>query len=83
MALPEAIVSYLNENAEREGASTPQAQDDLFKLGVLDSFSLVDFVSILEGQFGMKISDSDINPQNFGSIEAIERYLDARRGQER
>lgn len=47
MALPEAVISYLNENAEREGVATPQAGDDLFKLGVLDSFTLVDFVSIL------------------------------------
>jgi acyl carrier protein len=83
MALPEAVISYLNENAEREGAATPQAQDDLFKLGVLDSFSLVDFVSILEGQFGMRISDSDVNPENFRSIEAIERYIDSRGGQDR
>lgn len=47
MALPEAVISYLNENAEREGVATPKAGDDLFKLGILESFTLVDFVSIL------------------------------------
>ncbi len=84
MALPEAVISYLNENAEREGVATPpQAEDDLFKLGVLDSFSLVDFVSILEGQFSIAISDSDVNPENFRSIEVIERYVNSRRGQDR
>jgi acyl carrier protein len=80
MALPETVISYLNENAERQGIAMPQSTDDLFKLGVLDSFSLVDFVSILEGQFGIQISDSDVNPENFRSIEAIERYVDSRRG---
>ena len=83
MALPEAVISYLNENAEREGVATPQAEDDLFKLGVLDSFTLVDFVSILEDQFSIKISDSDVNPENFRSIEVVERYVDSRRGQDR
>jgi acyl carrier protein len=82
MALPEAVISYLKENAERQGIATPQFKDDLFKLGVLDSFSLVDFVSILEGQFSIQISDSDVNPENFRSIEAIERYVDSRRRQD-
>ena len=83
MALPEAVISYLNENAQREGVATPQAEDDLFKLGILDSFTLVDFVSILEGQFSIEISDSDVNPENFRSIDVIERYVDSRRGQDR
>ena len=80
MALPEGVLSYLNENAEREGVATPQSKDDLFKLGVLDSFSLVDFVSLLEEQYSIKISDSDVNPENFRSIEVIEQYVDSRRG---
>ena len=83
MALSENVMSYLNENAERAGAAAPQVEDDLFKLGVLDSFTLVDFVSILEEQYSIAISDSDVNPENFRSIEIIERYINSRRGQER
>jgi acyl carrier protein len=83
MALPEGVISYLNENAEKEGLAAPQAEDDLFRLGVLDSFTLVDFVSILEEQYSIEISDSDVNPENFRSIEIIERYVDSRRGQDR
>ena len=83
MALPEGVISYLNENAEKEGLAALQAEDDLFRLGVLDSFTLVDFVSILEEQYSIEISDSDVNPENFRSIEIIERYVDSRRGQDR
>lgn len=82
MALPEGVIGYLNENAEREGVAAPEVSDDLFKLGVLDSFTLVDLVSILEEQFNIKIGDSDVNPENFRSIEVIERYVDSRRGQD-
>jgi acyl carrier protein len=81
MTLPDPIISYLNENAERQGIAAPQFKDDLFKQGVLDSFSLVDFVSILESQFNIQIGDSDVNPENFRSIEAIELYVDSRRRQ--
>jgi acyl carrier protein len=80
MALPQAVTDYLNENAQREGLEQPGASDDLFRLGVLDSFALVDFISVLEAECGIKIPDADVNPGNFQSLEAIERYVDARKG---
>ena len=80
MALPQAVTDYLNENAQREGLEQPGASDDLFRLGVLDSFALVDFISVLEAECGNKIPDADVNPGNFQSLEAIERYVDARKG---
>ena len=83
VALTENVMSYLNENAESAGVAAPQFKDDLFKLGVLDSFTLVDFVSILEDQYSIAISDSDVNPENFRSIEVIEQYVNSRRGQAR
>ena len=82
MTLPSSVISYLQENAEKEGVPTPQSGDDLFKLGILDSFTLVDFVSILEEQFSIKISDSDVTPENFRTIEAVEQYVDTHRGQD-
>lgn len=80
MALPEGVTDYLRENAEREGLGAPGRADDLFKMGVLDSFALVDFISVLETECGMRIPDGDVNQGNFQSIEAIERYVAARKG---
>jgi acyl carrier protein len=81
MALPEPVLAYLNDNARRAGAPTPNETDDLFKAGVLDSFALVDFLTVLEEQTGIKVPDSDVNPSNFQTIQAIERYAEARKGQ--
>jgi acyl carrier protein len=80
MALAESVTTYLKENAQREGVPAPQPGDDLFKLGVLDSFSLVDLVSFLEEHYSLRIPDADVNAANFRSIEAIESYVAARRG---
>lgn len=80
MALPQGVIDYLNESAQTNGAEQPQAGDDLFKMGVLDSFALVDFVTVLEEQTGIKVADSDVNPANFQTIEAIERYVASRQG---
>ena len=73
-------MDFLNESAQSNGAEQPKASDDLFKMGVLDSFALVDFVTVLEQECGIKIPDSDVNPANFESIEAIQRYVDAHKG---
>jgi acyl carrier protein len=78
MALPQGVIDYLNDNAQTNGVEQPQAGDDLFKLGVLDSFALVDFVTMLEGETGITVPDGDVNPANFQTIEAIERYVASR-----
>jgi acyl carrier protein len=80
MSLPESVTSYISENAKREGVPAPQPSDDLFKSGVLDSFTLVDLVAILEEQFSIKIPDGDVSAVNFQTIQDIENYVDARRG---
>jgi acyl carrier protein len=81
MALPQGVTDYLNENAQNNGAQAPGPGDDLFKAGVLDSFALVDFLAVLEEHAGIKVPDSDINPSNFQTIQAIERYAEGRKGQ--
>ena len=78
MSLPQPTIDFLNNAAESNGAHQPQAVDDLFELGALDSFALVDFVTVLEEHCGIKVPDPDINPTNFRTIEAIERYVAAR-----
>lgn len=79
MSLPQAAISFVNENAESNGAEHPRHGEDLFKLGALDSFALVDFVTLLEEHCGIHVPDADVNPVNFRTIEAIERYIESRR----
>ena len=81
MSLPEAAMSFLNVNAESNGAAPPALGEDLFKSGALDSFALVDFVGVLEENYGISIPDADVRPNNFRTLEAIERYVAGRRGE--
>jgi acyl carrier protein len=79
MLLPRAAIEFVNENAGSNGAQDPGRADDLFKIGALDSFALVDFVTVLEEHCGITIPDGDVNPANFRTIESIERYVESRR----
>ena len=79
MALPQGVIDFINESARSNGAEQPGASDDLFKMGVLDSFALVDFVTVLEQETGISVPDGDVNPANFQTVEQIERYVESRR----
>jgi acyl carrier protein len=80
MSLPEPVLAYLNQNARTVSAAPPQDGDDLFLTGVLDSFTLVDFVTVLEENAGIKVPDADVNPANFQTIKAIDSYVNERKG---
>ncbi|HEX8173891.1 MAG TPA: acyl carrier protein [Pyrinomonadaceae bacterium] len=79
MALSQGVIDFLNESARSNGAEQPGTSDDLFQMGVLDSFALVDFVTVLEQETGISVPDGDVNPANFQSIEQIERYVESKR----
>jgi acyl carrier protein len=42
---------------------------------VLDSVGAVDLAVALEGVFGISIPFVDINPQHFGSVDDLARYI--------
>lgn len=44
---------------------------DFIEAGYLDSFDVIQLVSMLESEFNVLISALEIVPENFGSVEAI------------
>jgi acyl carrier protein len=54
-------------------------QDSLLQLGVVDSLGFVELVEEVQARFGVSVQDVDITEENFGSIEAIVRYVEQRR----
>ena len=73
--LPESVMSFLSKAAKEARTSLPEANSSLFLAGVLDSFSLVDFVSVIETECGIKVSDSDLRPENFDTITKVESFI--------
>ena len=43
--------------------------------GMLDSFDVINLVTTLDEEFGIYIDGTDVLPENFSSIDAIERLL--------
>ena len=49
--------------------------ENFFDEGMLDSFDLMTLVSTLDERFGIKIDGTDILPENFANVDAIEALV--------
>jgi acyl carrier protein len=52
--------------------------EDLIDTGVVNSLGIFQLVAFLEERFQMSIGDEQITPENFGTIDRIERMVAAR-----
>jgi acyl carrier protein len=68
----------LERLAPATGRTELAGDEDLIESGVLDSLGIFQLVEFLEERFGVAIADSEITPDNFGTLERIERLVAGR-----
>lgn len=54
--------------------------DSLLESGIVDSLGILEIVAFLEKEFGITISDEELVPENFESIESLAKFSVARGG---
>ena len=74
--LPESIMEFLNQAAQDARTQLPDNNSSLFMSGVLDSFSLVELVTLIESECGIKVDDADLRPENFDSISKVSSFIE-------
>lgn len=55
--------------------------DSLLGRGIIDSIGVMELVTFVQEEFGVTVEDEAITEENFGTIAAIARFVDARRVQ--
>jgi acyl carrier protein len=50
----------------------------LLRLGVMDSLGVMEVISFLEQTYGLKVADGEITAANFGTLNAIAGYVEAK-----
>ena len=65
--------------APATGRTEVDDDEDLIDTGVIDSLGIFQLVAFMEERFGIAIADTEITPDNFGTIARIERLV-AERG---
>ena len=49
--------------------------DSLLENGIMDSTSVLELVGFLENQYGVKIEDEDLVPENLDSVNSLASFL--------
>lgn len=74
MNIKDRIRAYLTDSFLDGGqVSTLQDDDDLME--VLDSLQVLRLATDLEGQFGLHVDNSELTPENFGSVDRLAEYI--------
>lgn len=73
--LPDTVLEFLERAASEARTELPDRDASLFVAGVLDSFSLVDFVTLVEQECGVRIDDADLRPENFDTLAKVEAFV--------
>lgn len=66
--MEERIIEILNDIDEDIVSSE---SNNLVEEGIIDSFTIVEILSDIEEQFGIKIPNVQVLPENFASVEKI------------
>lgn len=74
------VQAWLEETrfAEFEGDDALAPSDSLFDHDILDSLGLVSLVAWLEATFDVSVSDEDLIPENFDTLERIAAFVSGR-----
>jgi acyl carrier protein len=74
--LPEPVIDFLQHAAAEARLHRLDPEASLFSSGVLDSFTLVDFVSLIETECGIRVEDADLRPENFDTLVRVEEFVE-------
>ena len=75
MSIENKIREYISENFLFGDASQLGADDSFLDKGIIDSTGILEIVMFLEEQFGIKVADNEMLPENLDSISNIARFI--------
>lgn len=79
MNFDDVLMSFIHNKLESLNGENHKKEvkpdDSLFSLGILDSMSLLQLVSLIEEHYKITIDDADLIPDNFMSINVIKKLI--------
>lgn len=77
--IKQSIAEFVRGNFYVPDADALADDASLRDLGVVDSTGVLEVVSYLEQEYGIRIEDSELLPENLDSIGAIARFVERKR----
>lgn len=74
------IASYINENILFSKNGYPYPKDASFQdNGIVDSMNVLELVMFVEENFGIRVAEYDIVPDNFDSVEKMAHFVQSKK----
>lgn len=71
----EPVRGFVLEYAAGRGVTEVKDDDSLLQMNVIDSLGVFRLIAFLEETFALTVEESDMVPENFQSLNDIERFV--------
>jgi acyl carrier protein len=78
-AITERIGAFLVERYPAARLRPITSTERLLENGILDSLGILDLVAYLEGEFAITVSDEELLPEHFETLERLTAFVERKR----
>lgn len=75
MNIKEQVRAFVTSNFYIADPASLEDGASLLDLGIIDSTGVLEVIFFIKDTFGIKVEDSEMLPENLGSIEQISNYV--------
>jgi acyl carrier protein len=79
MDIREKLTQFFEENFMIELGNGFGEDDSFLESGIIDSTGVLELVTFLEDDFGIKVKDDEIVPENLDSLNNLEAYIKSKK----
>jgi len=76
----ERLRDFVTSRFAQGKAPSIHPEDDLLRLGILDSIAIMQIIDQIEQDFGIELEGDEITMDNFQSLASMSRMIERRRG---
>lgn len=80
MMVEEKVRDYILDNyLFTDDQSALSSNDSFLEKGILDSTGILEVIYYLEDEFGIKVADEEMIPENLDSVKNIVAFIDSKK----
>lgn len=79
----ERVRGFITSMFLTDGSTTLGDDDSLLQMQIVDSTGFLELVGFLESEFGIKVGDDEMLPENLDSLGSIDQFLARKLGTEK
>jgi acyl carrier protein len=76
--MKETLANYIAKEFLHDPERTIAADEALISSGLVDSFNLVDLALFIEGEYGVRLDDSELTASVFDTLDELADLITAR-----